>query len=92
MQSFPKNEKAARVNPQDEHRIAQAQRVRMRSSLKPDLKRSFPIVLGLFAVLTCEPGCTQHEGFAERADPTKQNPTADDAARFLAVLRGRPEG
>jgi len=52
----------------------------------------FLIVLVLSAVLMCEPGCTRQDGFAERAAPTNQSPTGDDAGRFLAGLRGRPEG
>jgi hypothetical protein len=62
------------------------------SSLKPHSKRSSPIVLGLSVMLMLVRGCANQNGFAERADRTNRDPAGDDAARFLAGLRGRPDG
>jgi hypothetical protein len=53
-------------------------------------KPTLPIVLGLTAALLLT-GCKNREGLAERAERT-QDPSAEDAARFLAGLPGRPDG
>jgi hypothetical protein len=61
-------------------------------SIKPHSKRLSPIVLGLSAVLMFMPGCANRDEFAERVNRTNQDPAGDDAAGFLAGLRGRPAG
>ena len=62
----------------------------MRSLRTLHSKPTLPIVLGLTAALLLT-GCKNREGLAERAERT-QDPSAEDAARFLAGLPGRPDG
>jgi hypothetical protein len=62
------------------------------SFLRAHSKRLSQIVLGLSAVLMFVPGCANQDGFAGRTDRTNQDPAGEDAARFLAGLRSRPDG
>jgi len=76
----------------DAARKAQVPESRVHSSLNPHLRRLSPLVLGLSVVLMFVSGCANQDVVAERADCASQDPAGEDAARFLAGLRGRPDG